>query len=223
MIHSISDVYESNDSTVSENFLNTFQLLSEKQKKIWQILFWYTTNFRQVFPSQATIAEKVGCCRETVIEALKKFEQMNWIYSQRRCFRSKLYFMQDCLKKFDTRKDDTFRIKPTPIPTENPTTNPTLYNTYSNLLNVRSTSDKQKSGTVQDINPEKEQLLRKIGITKPEDIFCLSRFKYHVLCKAYEDLTTRWYKAGPIQKLAAWITSRCKQYEPHYSRNPLIS
>lgn len=227
MSHCISAVIDQNEyseSAITEKFLDTFQLLSAKQKKIWQILQWYAVNYRNVFPSQKTIAEKAECCRDTVIQALKVFEKNGWIYSRWRCFRSKVYYLMDYLLKFDTKSNETFRRNPTANPTAIPTANPTLYsNTYSSSCNVRLTSQESESGTVHHTQDEKEQILSKMGITKPEDIWCLKRFKFHVLCKAYEDLTTRWYKAGPIQKLAAWITSRCKQYEPLYAGNPIIS
>lgn len=214
---------DTSESELIEDFLNTFQLLSAKQKKIWQIIHWYSTHHRQVFPSQSTIAEKAECCRDTVIQAIKKFVELGWLGSIKRCFRSSLYFITKCLMKFDTRKNETFYLKPTENPTAIPTENPTLYNTYLTSLNVRSTSNQSEDVIVQDIKSQKEHILMKMGITEQVDIHCLSRFKYHVLCKAYEDLTTRWYKSGPINKLAAWITSRCKQYEPLYSRNALVS
>lgn len=212
----LSNTYEAeqnSDFELTEKFLNTFQLLSVKQQKIWQLLQWYSTHYRNVFPSHATIAEKVGCCRDTVIETIKKFRQWGWICALKRCYRSNVYFLQECLKKLDTRKNETFMIDPTENPTQIPTENPTLYNTYSYSSDVRNTSSEQKTVDVQDIKSEKEHILRKIGISLPKDIFCLSRFKYHTLCKAYEDLITRWYKSGPINNLAAWITSRCKKYE----------
>lgn len=211
----VSEVYESNDQNVYDVFLNTFQLLPEKQKKIWQILNWYAVHYRNVFPSHATIAEKVGCCRDTVIQAIKKFTEWGWIGVIKRCFRSNMYFMRECLKKFDTRKNETFRLNPTENPTAIPTVNPTLYNTYSSSCNVRSTSGKENSGTVQDINPEKEQILRKIGIHDAKDIWCLSRFSPKILNLAAEDEKTRKAK-WPIINLAAWITDRCNKLRQKY-------
>ncbi len=212
---------------VTENFLNTFQSLSPKQQKIWQLLHWYSTNYRNVFPSHATIAEKVGCCRDTVVEAIKIFIRNKWLISLRRCFRSSQYFMCDFLKKFDTRKNETFRCSPiinssanpSTIPSVIPCTIPTLYNVIkeSNLLDVRKASTEPE--TVQHIKKEKEHILLKMGITNSKDVFCLSRFPQYILGKAYEDLTTRWTKSGPINNLAAWITSRCKQYLSGVEKN----
>jgi hypothetical protein len=61
------------DAQVREDFLDTFQLLTPKQKKIWCYLQSMAKNLRVVFPGQGTIAKAVGCGRETVIETIKKF------------------------------------------------------------------------------------------------------------------------------------------------------
>lgn len=199
------------DEELTENFLNTFQLLSEKQKKIWQILRWYAINYRQVFPSHAKIAQQVGCCRDTVIKALKLFESNGWLCSTWRCYRSKVYYLIDFLLKFDTRKNETFQKNPT----EDTTVKPTLYNTYSSSSNVRYEKQEQKPRTVQDIDPEKKQILEKIGITEPKDIWCLARYSHRILRLALEDKTTRFAKQ-PIRRLAAWITDRCKKLKSKY-------
>jgi CRP-like cAMP-binding protein len=79
---STSNTYEVeiiSDAELSERFLDTFQLLSTKQKKIWEILRWFSIHYRQVFISHETLAEKAGCDRRTVIRAIKKFTECNWI------------------------------------------------------------------------------------------------------------------------------------------------
>ena len=192
------------DSDIKECFLNSFQLLSHKQQKIWQLLQWYSTHYRQAFPSHSTIAEKVGCHRDTVIEAIKLFVQRGWLYTMKRVYRSSLYFIKNFLLDLDTRKNETFALNPT----ENPTENPTLYNTYS--MHEKNRVPKEV-GAVQNLNSEKQQILQEIGISLPKDVFCLTRFSLRALSLAYEDYRTR-KSPSPIRKLAAWITSRCKQY-----------
>jgi len=211
-MNSISVTLCQEEQETIEHFLNTFQNLSLKQKKIWQLLHWYSTHYRNVFPSHATIAEKVGCCRDTVINSIKLFTQNKWLVSIKRCFRSSQYFMCDFLKKFDTRKNETFSLDLPINSAIKSAPNPTLYNVIkeSKLLDVRKGSEKPE--TVQNIDSEKEKIFLKMGITLPKDIFCLSRYPLHIIAKAYEDLSTRWTKSGPINNLAAWITSRCKEY-----------
>lgn len=199
--------------SIKECFLNTFQLLSSKQKKIWQYIQWYAQRYRQVFPSHAKIAEAVGCHRDTVIQAVKKFSQMGWLGSIKRCFRSNLYFIANELINLDTTKPETFKrtketVKPTEAPTVKPTANPTLYKTESGVVPVRQTS---QSETVQHAHcKEVKHILESIGILG-KDLWCLMRYSLLAVSKAVEDYKTR--KApGPIRNLAAWLTNRCKIY-----------
>lgn len=207
MNNSALDSYENfylSDAEVKECFLNTFQILSIKQQKIWQLLQWYATHYRQAFPSHTTIAEKVGCCRDTVVEAIKLFVERGWMTTIKRVYRSSLYFIKNFLLNIDTRKNETFALNPT----ENPTEIPTLYNTYS--MQEKNRMPKEV-GAVQNLNSEKQQILQEIGISLPKDVFCLTRFSLRALSLAYDDYRTR-QSPSPIRKLAAWITSRCKQY-----------
>lgn len=201
------------DSELLENFLNTFQLLSPKQQKIWRVLQWYSLNYRHVFPSHETIAKKVGCHRDTVIQAIKKFCKLGWIGLAKRCFRSCMYYMADVLKKIDTKLNDTFRVNPT----QSPTVNPTLYNTYSSSCNVRYASP-VKTEAVQSIKDQEKQpsektdIIKKMGITDKKDIWCLCRYSLMALRYAYEDLTTR-KASNYVRNVAAWITNRCKAHQ----------
>lgn len=201
-------------SSIKEIFLNNFQLLSQKQQKIWRYIQWYAQRYRQVFPAHQTIAQAVGCHRDTVIETIKKFNQMGWLGILKRCFRSNLYFIADVLINIDTTKAETFKRvlepeKPTQDPTQNPTTKPTLYKTESNVLSVRNTS--QTTETVQHTQKkEVEHILTNIGISQ-KDLWCLARYSLLVVSKAVEDYKTR-KASGPIRNLAAWLTNRCKAY-----------
>jgi hypothetical protein len=197
---------------ILESFLNTFQLLSRKQQKIWQLLQWYSIHYHQVFPSHETIAKRVGCHRDTVIQAIKKFSELGWIKKWKRCYRSCLYYVEEILRKIDTKRNDTFRRNPT----ENPTENPTLYTTYSSSCNVRYEKPPEKRAvTVQSIKDQKEEILKNIGINDKKDFWCLKRYPERILILALEDLKTRFSKE-PIRKLAAWITNRCKEHLKKY-------
>ena len=192
---SVSANYEStfvSDEELLENFLNTFQLLTPKQQKIWRVIQWYSQTYRAVFPSHSTIAKKVGCHRDTVIQTMKKFKEWGWLVSAKRCFRSCVYLVSEVLKKIDTKLNDTFRVNPT----DNPTENPTLYNTYSLSCNERIPKPKENVA-VQSIKDHKEQALEKVeiiqkmGIKEQKDIWCLCRYPIMALRYAYEDLITR--------------------------------
>lgn len=201
-------------SSIKENFLNTFQLLSPKQQKIWRYIQGYAKRYRHVFPSHTTIATDVNCCRDTVIQAIKKFCQLGWLGSIKRCFRSNLYFVADDLKNIDTTNPSSFKVdpessKPTENPTQKPTENPTLYKTVYNGVSERNTYQKPK--TVQHPQcKETSHMLESIGILG-KDLWCLARYGLRAVSLAIEDYKTR--KApGSIRNLSAWLTNRCQAH-----------
>jgi DNA-binding transcriptional MocR family regulator len=109
--------------------------LSEIQRRIWDYVATIARGCRHVFPSHAKIAASVGCCRDTVIEAMKKFRSLGWLASIKRCYRSSVYFLKECLVQLDTKNIDRY-IRPLPpdeISREKPTGGPTLYSVLSIL------------------------------------------------------------------------------------------
>ena len=207
-----------------EDFLNIFQLLTPKQQKIWRLLHWYARNYRLVFPSHERLAQNAGCCRDTVIEALKKFASMGWLGSIKRCFRSSLYFVPDALSSIDLDDPRTFR-RPAPkkasIPTKNPTTVPTDNPT---LLNVAPSESIERNATktnenVQATEQKKEQQLphevKELPVAA-KDKALLARYSLHVLRLAIEDWKT-YARLYSVRNVAAFLTSRCKAYLEKFS------
>lgn len=92
-----------------ESFLDTFQLLTPSQKRIWRYLQAMAKHCRHVFPSQETIAKKCGCTRRTVCAAIKKFSELGWISAFRRGFQSCVYWVKKALLPVDTLSSETFR------------------------------------------------------------------------------------------------------------------
>lgn len=210
-----------------EDFLNTFQLFGTKTKQIFKCLWRFSNKYKTVFPSHELIAQEVGCSIRTVVRALKLFADRGWIGSKRRCYRSNVYFMSEFLKSLDPTKAQTFMVqKEAPDKSnvrENVTENVTLYNvlkrnircTYNepNRQTVQSSSDFKKQQDPQVV--EKQQILTKIGISKPKDIWCLCRYSLRALSLAAEDMISRTAK-NAIGNPAAWITQRCKEYTKKY-------
>lgn len=225
---------EATAGNLKEDFLNLFHLLTPKQQKIWRTLHWYSRTFRQIFPAHDRLAKSAGCCRDTVIEALKKFVSMGWLGSIKRCFRSNLYFVPDVLASLDLDDPRTFRrqapkkaLVPTSNPTQSPTTipteNPTLLNVNSNKPIERK--NEAASENVQATGQGKEQQLphevRELPVA-PKDKALLARYSLNVLRLAIEDWKT-YARLYSVRNVAAFLTSRCKAYLAKASSNAVAS
>lgn len=206
---------------LKEDFLNLFQLLTPKQQRIWRCLHWFSKNFRQVFPSHAKLAKVVGCCRDTVIEAIKKFAELGWIGSFKRCYRSNLYFVPETLSELDIDNPKTFRRpapKKQPIPTQNPTLKPTENPTLSNVASSKSIERNNERGVNENVQAteqkkEQQQLPHEVkDLPIPaRDKALLARFSLSALRLAIEDWKT-YARLYSVRNTAAFLTSRCKAY-----------
>lgn len=206
-------------SLVREDFLDTFQLLTPKQKKIWCYLQSMAKNLRVVFPGQGTIAKAVGCCRETVVETIKKFVEAGWLQIIKRFWRSHVYFVNEQLINLDVRNPKTFAMpksqgQSTPNPTTNPT--PTVFTSDTQIQNVEP-----KNESVQATEPKKEEKAAKNETYIHEelrhfnlswrDVVMLSKYSLRIVRLALEDYKTyRLYKH--VRNLAAFLTNRCQHY-----------
>lgn len=197
---------------VRESFLNFFQLMTPKQQKIWKSIQWYAKNFRHVFPSHAKIAEFAGCCRDTVIAALKKFSELGWIGFIKRCFRSNLYFMNEEL--IDLNLDDPMTFKrpiptrePTPIPSGNPTV---LFESKNKEIerNVRNESE-----NVHHIEKKKQELSHEVKQLplSDRDKHLLARYSPQILRLAIEDWKS-YALLKHVRNVAAFLESRARYY-----------
>jgi hypothetical protein len=200
-----------------ENFLNTFQLLSPKQQKIWRYLQYCSNTIRQVFPSQQTIANKCGCHRSTVNVTIGKFFQWGWLVKKKRCYRSNVYFVNDELKAINTYGKDTFLLRvnattqTTTDTTMKTTTDATLYKRKDvpYIPIVRQTSNERCVQSSID-NSEQKQILMRMGFAG-KDLILLSHYSLASISLAAEDYQTRKSKDRIINK-AAWFTHRCKAH-----------
>ena len=92
------------ENEIKENFLNTFELLSRKQQKIWRYLQKYSQENVNVFPLHREIARKCKCHRDTVVIATNKFKLFKWLRVVKRAYSSNLYFIAEEFLNIDTYK-----------------------------------------------------------------------------------------------------------------------
>ena len=200
---------------VVESFLDSFQLLTPKQQKIWRYLQTMAQKFRNVFPSHATIAESVGCHRETVIEAIKKFNEWGWLGQIKRFWRSTSYYLHDALIKLNLTDPRTFAKRQvlesvTGNPTGNPTENPTPTNRTSSTQerNVEGSDNvhRKSDGKKEHVHRE----IRNLGLSW-RDMVLLSKYSLHVIRLAVEDYQT-YRLMHHVRNLPAFLMSRCQAY-----------
>lgn len=205
-------------SDLLTHFLNTYQILTKKQKKIFRHLHYLSKKHRNVFPSHTTIAEKCGCTRDTVVKTIKKFQSWGWIVSIKRCYRSSLYFMSDELVFLDLDNPKIFeRVIETAgqnnanLSEGNTIDHSKNHTIYKTELSVVSGTVTSKPETVQHTQcKETKHMLQSIGILG-KDLWCIARYGLRAVSLAVEDFKTRKAPRA-IANLAAWLTSRCKQY-----------
>lgn len=197
-----------------EHFKNLYPMLTPTQQKIWNYLHWFCRNYRVVKPSHKHIAEKVGCHRDTVIQAIKKFSELGWLMALKKAWRTCTYFISEHLLRLDPTKKDTFRRDPPKPenphnPTQDPTINPTHINSSSNYdRNVRD-DNVQHTGNSSKEEPIPYEI-RNLPVSQ-RDKKMLSRYGLHVLRLAIEDFVT-YQRLYRVRNVAAFITSRCKAY-----------
>lgn len=203
------------DLSLREQFLNTFPLLTKVQKRVWEYLRWYSQKFRHVFPSHKTIAEAVQCCRDSVIESVKKFVELGWIGTKKRCFRSSLYFMATELIEIDSRDPKTFQRQfPQPNPPKSDKHSDSISDTSICIHQLELMNDSKGSENVQHLDAKKEaeipHILRELPMPI-SDKHKLSRFSERVLARAIEQAQTYVQKGYRIRVLAAYLTDACKR------------
>lgn len=76
--------------TVS-NLLETFKNLSKSRKRVLNQIIKFCSYYKNVFPSQRTIAQDVGLCRQEVNEALQEIELLGFMSSNYYHRRTKSY------------------------------------------------------------------------------------------------------------------------------------
>ena len=209
-------------SQLVEDFLNTYHLLTPKQRRIWNYLHSFAKRYRNVFPSQQTIAEACGCHRSTVIEAVKKFVSLGWLGMMRRAYKSCLYYISDKLIRIDLKNPLTFVKKiSSPKPTKKPTQDPTVINKYSSYnkysfeegeskIENLSFNDGDKSNSQDEIPLE----IYKMPVPMKDKVL-FAKWKMQnpkAFYFAYEDLKGARERNWWIDNFAKFFTSRFWTY-----------
>lgn len=193
-----------------DNFLTHFILLSTKQQKIWNYLAWYGRNQRQVFPSHQHIADVVGCCRDTVIQAIKKFRSFGWLVSLKRCYRSCLYFINTLLLKLNTRDPNIFK-KSVPVSLLKPTVNPTLVNVASYKY-TNSMADDTKVFTKRErVHTPIPYCIQIKALNQSDRQILASNFSEYILVQAVDRMKWHTKKFGYPKKFVALLTYYCEK------------
>lgn len=76
-MNEISITHTTDEST---EFFSQYELLGDLQKEIWKVIKWFVQKFPNAFPSQETIAAKVGCSRKHVNRTFAKFMELGWLH-----------------------------------------------------------------------------------------------------------------------------------------------
>lgn len=196
-----------------EHFKNLYPMLTRTQKKIWNYLHWFCSNYRVVKPSHKHIAEQVGCHRDTVIQAIKKFTELGWLMTLKKAWRTCTYFISEHILRLDPTKKETFkRVPPEPEKSPNPTVNPTVNPTHINQVNksIRNVRNDNVQDERKNIKNDIPYEVEKLPVSQKDKHF-LSRFSPRVLMLAIEDFVT-YQRLYRVKNVAAFITSRCKAY-----------
>lgn len=94
------------------HFKNIFPTLTKLQKKIFKYLHWFSKTYRVVQPSHKHIAKKVGCSRDTIIQAIKKFEELGWVTKMTKYWKTCVYCVADLIFCLNLDDKNTFRWEP---------------------------------------------------------------------------------------------------------------
>jgi hypothetical protein len=204
-----------------QNFLISFEMLSYHQKQIWQLLCWFNKHCYVTRPSQSTIARMVGCCRDTVIEAVKKFLSYGWMSTIKKAYQSLLYFISDNLLKLDTKDRNIFRK--VDISRDSPTQFPTLSRisrtSKGTLLtmddsNFKVFENRQRSWTY--VNKSIPHCLQIPILSDKDKQIIANQFSEAELQSAIKDTKDYWRKYGKPENVAAFLTKIAKEYKAKY-------
>lgn len=192
-----------------EQFLNTFQLLTPKQQRVWRYLQSFTKQYRNVYPSHQNIAKACDCHRDTVIQAINRFKKLGWLGVIKRAYRSCVYFLVDELVQIDTRNPKTFQKNLSSYSDIDPTTNPTILkkNKYDSKKN-----ELVENETVQSLQEEGIQISQ-------EDLCKLSQSAkrnpnaMNKAIKDYRALTLKETVRNPVALLISRYNHHANQTE----------
>ena len=166
-------------------FKATYQLLSPKQKQIWEILHDRSSRYSFPFTSYREISMICCCSFETIKTALKKFSTQ-FLTEIIRVKNRSVIIMPDALQGLDFKNPETFYRE----------------EHVSNADRLR--------GVDQNACCQAQFVLKKSGLDDDE-IQKLIKYPLHVIRLAAEDLET-YRQRRHVRNVAAFLTSRCKSY-----------
>jgi len=165
-----------------ELFRHIFWDLSQIQRIIYKYILVFSKNRLNVSPSQAYIAKKIGCCRKTVNRAFKLFEKLGWITKINRYYRTCKYIINKALLDLDPNDNDTFRRE---------------------IAQISGQSSLHGKDIAQELNG--------ILISKNDKEILSNKYDPEILQLAIKDLNA-YPEMGNVRNIAAFLTSRCKEY-----------
>lgn len=204
-------------------FQDTYQLLSPKQQKIWNVIQHFCKTYRNAFPSLSKIAELAGCSIRTVCTAINKFKKFGWLESTKRCFRSCLYYIKEQLLYINTKDKRNF-LKPTNNYHDGGgggTESSSCEELHDKLQHIQCIPKGIK--TLSDSIPKKEKkyyrpnrhiphFLGINAITLEDQQKLANQFSERDLYEALQESKSFWRNVAKIKNMPAWITAKCKQY-----------
>lgn len=206
------------DETV-ENFKNTYLLLTPLQRTIWGYLKTFAQHKRLVFPSQTTIAKACGCTREYVCKTLRRFKDWGWMSAIRRAYKSCVYLLPEGLVKINHRDPKTYdaqqqksAISPGRVHNSDHSKDLKELKMERSDVQPKSAEKFKTFHKPKDSDyPIKPSLMNLPLLTRDKQL--LSRYPDAAVACALEDYEGRlkYRKAGPIQKLAAWLENGCQR------------
>ncbi len=237
----MTSITQINEQKIVEHFKNVFNRLSQIQKKIFKYLHWFCRTYRTVKPSQSHIAKEVGCCRDTVVQAIKLFEKHGWIVKIKQPWKTCVYIVKEMFLLLNLNDKNTFRRIPQKegvfsdngklascvrekvestqktigeqLPTLNPTVDPTIEPTPIKKYSIY-TLNVNDSVVVQNT---KKEPVTDVPLELDQlpisrkDKHLLSRYKLQILRLAIEDYKS-YRERRRVLNIAAFLTSRCQAY-----------
>jgi DNA-binding transcriptional MocR family regulator len=98
---------------VIDNFKQDFFLQTPLKSNIFQYIHYLSQTHHSVYPSQKTIADRVGCTVKYVSRVVNEYVRRGWLIVKRRWGNRATYFIPDWIKKLKLPKRKTSKEKKT--------------------------------------------------------------------------------------------------------------
>lgn len=201
---------------ITSQFIADFPFLSKTKKSLWRILANLSQTYSHVFPSQAWLAEKIDCSRETVNRAIQEFKSYDWIATIQEgktstyLLHSEIMQSKECRQIWlDSPKKVTAKIK-----------NVTRRRTGKTPENVTLLKENSLLKDTYNVPTKKELKIKDRPLpyfisTLPIDRqarFSLSQYPEQVLFEAYNDLKFFQSAGKVVLNYNALLISRAKHH-----------